>query len=155
MYQKLIITAALSGAGTTKAHNPAIPYEPEAFAEAVDHYSKTTIPIDDCEQKFIGTDHAKIGFALAKDWRLPVDVQKGIRDHHKLLQKIEPKSITGIVKIAEYLVIKLEYTLLPDLRFILSKPLLSHLHTYIKDYKAIILDLPEELEKADEIFSLS
>ena len=33
MSEKIVITAALSGAGTTKENNPAIPYDPEEFAE--------------------------------------------------------------------------------------------------------------------------
>jgi hypothetical protein len=33
MMNKLIITAALSGAGTFKQNNPAVPYTPQEFAD--------------------------------------------------------------------------------------------------------------------------
>ncbi len=129
--------------------------EPDLFLKTFELYSKKDIQIDKCENKVIGTNHGKIGFSLAKDWRLPLEVQNSIRDHHKSIKIVDPQSLTGIIKVSEYLVFRLNYTPLPDMKSILTGTLLNHMHEYIKEYKTIALDLPEELKKADEIFTLN
>ena len=106
-----------------------------------------------CERQIIGTDHAEIGFLLSKDWCLPADAQESIQYHHKN-KDIDPQSPTGIIKISEYLVSQLNYCALPNMKTILSDSLLRHMRESIKEYKAIIADLPDELKKANDIFSL-
>lgn len=127
---------------------------PDLFIKTCDLYALGKKQIDDCERKTIGTDHAKIGFLLAKDWKLPIEVQKGIKDHHKAIDKVDPKSLTGIIKISEYLVYRLNYSPLPDMKTILPESLVKHMHALIQEYKTIAMDLPDELKKADDIFSL-
>lgn len=127
---------------------------PDRFSQACDLYAQEGTPIDDCERQVIGTDHTEIGFLLSKDWCLPEDAQESIQGHHKL-KDIDPQSPTGIIKISEYLVSQLNYCALPDMKSILSDSLLMHMRESIKEYKAIIADLPDELKKANDIFSLN
>jgi putative nucleotidyltransferase with HDIG domain len=129
--------------------------EPDLFLKAFELYTNKNIQIDKCERELIGTDHSKIGYLLAKEWHLPIEVQDSIRDHHKFIEIVQPDGLTGIIKISEYLVFRLNYTPLPDMKSILPSSLLNHMHKYIKEYKTIAIDLPEELKKADEIFTLN
>ncbi len=129
--------------------------EPDLFLKAFEVYSNDNVQIDKCEREMIGTDHCKIGYLLAKEWRMPVEVQDSIRDHHKFIKIVQPDRLTGIIKISEYLVFRLNYTPLPDMKSTLPGSLLNHMHEYIKEYKTIAMDLPEELKKADEIFTLN
>ena len=128
--------------------------EPDLFIKVCDLYGLGGKQIDDCEREIMGTDHAEIGFLLAKDWHLPVEVQDGIKHHHEIIDTVDPKSITGIIKISEYLVYRLNYAPLPNMKSILPKSLIRHMQSSIKEYKAIAMDLPDELKKADAIFSL-
>jgi len=43
----------------------------------------------EAERKIVGTDHAQVGYSLAKHWRLPDTVCVGIRDHHRPSEAIE------------------------------------------------------------------
>ncbi len=126
---------------------------PDLFIESCDLFALGKKQIDACERDIIGTDHTKIGCQLSRNWTLPLEVQEAISFHHKKLD-IPPDTLAGTIKIAEYLVYRLGYMPLPKMVSQLSESLLNHMHDSIKEYKAILLDLPEELEKANEIFSL-
>ena len=126
---------------------------PDLFIKSCDFFALGKKQIDACERNMIGTDHTKIGFQLARNWTLPLEVQEAIRFHHKQLD-FAPESLTGIIKISEYLAYRLNYTPLPNMKSQLTEPLLNHMRNCIKEYKAILLDLPEELKKANDIFSL-
>ncbi|HCY84732.1 MAG TPA: hypothetical protein DHV36_06315, partial [Desulfobacteraceae bacterium] len=102
----------------------------------------------------IGSNHTRVGWLIARDWRLPLAVQEGIRDHHAAHIKADPGSITGVVRIGEYLVNRMDLTPFPGKVSPLPQNLLDHMHSQIRDYKAIAADLPEILEKADEVFGL-
>jgi hypothetical protein len=89
---------------------------------------------------------------LACDWKLPVDVQEGIKQHHMVSGSILPSSIAGITQIAEYIVSKMNYTALPEMKAILSPPLARHIQDNIEEYKVIIKDLPDEMSKAKDLY---
>jgi len=125
-----------------------------SFKKACDLYALGGKQIDECEHEIIGTDHAKIGALLAKDWLLPAEVQKSIEFHHKVINRIKPESIAGIIKISEYIVYRMNYTPLPGMQGILPDSLLKHLRVLLQEHKAIVMDLPDELKKAEDLFSL-
>ena len=115
-------------------------------------YEPESKPITDYEREIIGTDHCAVGYLLARDWRLPVEVQEGIKQHHKALEKVSPSSITGIIQIAEYFVSKLNYTAIPGMDTMLSPPLVAHVRDNVEEYKVLIKDLPDEMSKAKDLY---
>ena len=54
------------------------------------------------ETTITGIHHGQIGYAMAKLWNLPYNIQLGIRDHHKLKFKPEEK-FSAVIKIANLL----------------------------------------------------
>jgi len=115
-------------------------------------YEPESKPITDYEREIIGTDHCAVGYLLARDWKLPVEVQEGIKQHHKALEKVSPSSITGIIQIAEYFVSKLHYTAIPGMDAMLSPPLVAHIRDNVEEYKVLVQDLPDEMSKAKELY---
>lgn len=110
-----------------------------------------------CEDRVLGTNHCDVGGLLASDWRLPREVQHGIRHHHRALSDVSPASLTGIIQMSEYLVTRLspDYAAIPRMGVSLSQNLLSHIRDHVRDYKIIMRDLPEEIQKARHIYQYS
>jgi len=110
-------------------------------------------PFIEYEREIIGTDHCEIGYLLTRDWKLPFEVQEGVKNHHKALKKVSPSSITGIIQIADYIASKMNYTAIPEMNgMILSPPLADHIHENLAEYKALFKDIPGEMSKAKEIY---
>lgn len=109
------------------------------------------------ENKIIGANHCEIGYLLAKDWGLPVEVQLAIRHHHKDMKDVSPSNLMGIIQISEYLVSRLssEYTPIKNMTMTLPQYLLAHIRNNIRDYKILIRDLPEEIVRARDIYQYS
>lgn len=128
--------------------------QPSLFLEACGRFSLGKRSIIVCEFDAVGTDHARVGFLLAKDWKLPACVCEAVQQHHVQLKKMAPDSVSGILQMAEYLVCRQNYPPLIGMTGILSPQLITHMHDNIMEYKAIMLDLPAELEKARELYSL-
>ncbi|MCG8685280.1 MAG: HDOD domain-containing protein [Desulfobacterales bacterium] len=128
--------------------------EPDLLLKAYNAWESDPDNILDYENKVIGTCHTQLGYLIAKDWNLPKEVQEGIRDHHESKKQVNPTSISGIVQLAEYLVNRMEFSLLPGTGCPLPQSLLAHMHTRIREYKAVVMDLPEIIEKSDDIFGL-
>jgi putative nucleotidyltransferase with HDIG domain len=124
----------------------------DLFNHAYTAYSQDTRPIIDHEKEIIGTDHCDVGHLLAKDWKLPFEVQEGIKQHHKVLKEVSYSSITGIVQISEYIVSKLGYTAIPGMNTVLSPPLAAHIRENVGEYKTLVRDLPDEMSKARELY---
>lgn len=104
------------------------------------------------ERNVIGTDHCKIGSLIGQDWKLPIDVQDGIKYHHLSQEDVIPESISGIVQIAEYAATKLRYPALKGIRPELSNNIREYLGKNMNEFKSVIKALPEEMSKAKEIF---
>ena len=68
-------------------------YLPEQFDSALSLAGKQKRPLTLVEQEIFATDHAEIGFHLAKWWDLPDVLAHSIRFHH------EPREISGPNKI--------------------------------------------------------
>ena len=124
----------------------------DLFNHVCKAYAKDSRSIIDHEKEIIGTDHCKVGHLLAKDWKLPLEVQKGIKLHHTTLEEVSPSSITGIIQISEYIVAKLDYTAMPGINTVLSSPLAAHVRENVEEYKALVKDLPDEMSKARELY---
>ncbi|HAY39155.1 MAG TPA: hypothetical protein DCY53_07300 [Desulfobacteraceae bacterium] len=90
---------------------------------------------------------------MAKDWQLPIDVQEGIQFHHKALDHVSPSSLTGAIQLAEYIVSQLDYTAIPGMKAKLSLPLANHIRNNVKEYKALVRDLPNEMSKAKDLYA--
>ncbi|MFH1491440.1 MAG: HDOD domain-containing protein [Pseudomonadota bacterium] len=125
---------------------------PDLFLKACNAYRGGTKTFTECETALIGVDHCEIGYRLTRDWKIPEDVQEGIRFHHKAQAQDSPSSIAGVLKISDYLVSKMNYGAIPGIKATLPKNLVVYLRENIDEYKALIKDLPGEISKAKEIY---
>lgn len=124
----------------------------DLFSKVCNTYDESSNSITDYEKEIVGTDHCEIGHLLAKDWQLPIDVQEGIQFHHKALDHVSPSSLTGAIQLAEYIVSQLDYTAIPGMKAKLSLPLANHIRNNVKEYKALVRDLPNEMSKAKDLY---
>jgi len=109
----------------------------------------------ECEQRIIGTNHGEVGATLAKDWKLPDEVLKAIKNHHDGTKKITLGSATSIVMLAEFMAAKLQYTPIAGAPVPPLPPQLTgHVKSMMVNYKIIVRDLPGEMEKAKELYQL-
>lgn len=127
---------------------------PDKFKEFCHTFIPGQVLITDHEAVIMGTDHQVIGFLLTQDWGLSNEISQSIKQHHEKLDTVEPESLVGILQIAEYLVFRLGFVAFPEVKPVLSPPLLGHMKDNISEYKAIIGDLPDEFNKAKELYSL-
>ena len=125
------------------------------FLAACRAHQATPQSIVEYENKFIGTDHTRLGYLLAREWRLPLEVQAGIRDHHQMQDKLDPKTISGINQLSEYFVNRMKYLEIPGMKATLSPPLAVHVKKNIGEYRTLVKDLPEEMAKAKELYELN
>lgn len=126
--------------------------EQQAF-ENICTTCKSTADLIAMERQAFATDHCEIGYAMTLGWNMPVTIQVAIRDHHLLSDAILPPSLTGIVQIAEYLVGQLNHTTLPNVTSQISPSLLEYLQNNLDEFNVLIEDLPEEMAKAQAIYS--
>jgi putative nucleotidyltransferase with HDIG domain len=126
---------------------------PDLFSRVCNTYDENSRPITDYEKEIVGTDHCEIGHLLAKDWQLPIEIQEGIQRHHKMLDHVSPSSLTGVIQLAEFIVSQLDYTAIPGMKAKLSLPLATHIRDNVKEYKALVRDLPNEMSKAKDLYT--
>ena len=127
--------------------------EPDLFYRVCNTYDENSKPITDYEKEIVGTDHCAIGYLLAKDWKLPIEIQEGIQRHHKMLDHVSPSSLTGVIQLAEFIVSQLDYTAIPGMKAKLSPPLANHIRDNVKEYKALVRELPNEMSKAKDLYA--
>ena len=123
----------------------------DLFLETCKNSRSDTKPFTEHERGVIGTDHCEIGHQLACEWNLPVDVREGILFHHNTEEKISPDSTAGIIQVADYMVSRLNYPAIPEVKPTLSKDLTMYLKDNIEEYQALAKDLPDEISKAKEL----
>ena len=104
------------------------------------------------EDEIIGTNHTKIGAVMAQDWKLPDQVVEAIRYHHNHTKSYPVPSVISIIQLAEFMVCKLKYGVVFDKIDPLPKYLESHLKENMKEYRVLLKSLPEEMNKAEELF---
>lgn len=126
---------------------------PDLFSRVCNTYDENSRLITDYEKEIVGTDHCEIGHLLAKDWQLPIEIQEGIQRHHKMLDHVSPSSLTGVIQLAEFIVSQLDYTAIPGMKAKLSLPLATHIRDNVKEYKALVRDLPNEMSKAKDLYT--
>jgi len=111
-----------------------------------------TATIDIFERRRLGTDHCEIGYLLTGEWQMSENIRQAIRDHHQHLDSVEPHSLTGILQIAEYLTTQLGYSVITGAPPALSPALADHLQENMDEYRVLLEDLPEEMEKAQDLY---
>ena len=126
----------------------------EQFEQVCETYDPESKPITEYERETIGTDHCELGSLLAKTWNLPAEVQKGIKEHHNLMDDLSPSSVTGIIQTADYIACQMKYSAIPGMGGVLSPTLASHIQDNIDEYRALTRDLPNEISKAMEIYQM-
>lgn len=126
----------------------------DQFEKACQAYDPESKPITECEREIIGTDHCELGSLLAKAWKLPTEVQKGIEAHHNLIDDLSPSSVTGIIQTADYIACQMKYSGIPGMSGVLSPTLASHIQKNIDEYRALTKDQPDEISKAMEIYQI-
>lgn len=132
--------------------NQVAPEKFEAFCGACD---LGTPEMTALEREIMGTDHPTISFLLTEEWGLSQDICQGIKRHHRHLERVDPASHAGILQLADYLVSRLGYDAFPETgRGLSSPPLLTHIKENVMGYRAIMDDLPQEIQRAREIYDL-
>jgi len=126
---------------------------PDLFYKVCSTCDENSKLITDYEKEIVGTDHCEIGHLLAKDWQLPIEVQESIQLHHTTMDHVSPSSLTGVIQLAEYIVSQLDYTAIPGMKAKLSLPLADHIRNNVKEYKALVRDLPNEMTKAKDLYA--
>lgn len=125
----------------------------DALRAACQRYQPGKNSFVDCEREVIGTDHADVGFKLAKEWKMPPDVLTAIRFHHHTEKTPAPSSVTGIVQLSEYIAGKMKFSVLADRVEPLPAHLVPHVKSMMDNYKVIVRDLPAEMERAKSLYS--
>jgi putative nucleotidyltransferase with HDIG domain len=125
----------------------------DLFLKACESHGDNSPSIIFCEKEIIGTDHCEIGKLLAREWQLPAEVCEGIQQHHKNLNYVSPSSMTGVIQMAEYIVSRLDYPAIPGIKIFLSPPLAEQIRDDVKEYKALVRDLPDEMSKAKALYA--
>ncbi len=113
---------------------------------------KSTSSLLELERELFATDHCEICYLMTLDWNMPETIQMAIRDHHLIVDEIEPSSLTGIIQISEYITGQLDFATLPDIEMQISPPLIEHLQDNFDEYTVLIEDLPDEMSKAEVIY---
>jgi HD-like signal output (HDOD) protein len=126
----------------------------DLFVQTCEAYDPESKSITDYEREIIGTDHCELGSLLAKTWKLPAEVQKGIQDHHNVLDQVSPSSVTGIIQTADYMACQMKHPALPGMHGVLSPNLASHIRENLAEYRALSKDLPDEISKAMDIYKI-
>jgi putative nucleotidyltransferase with HDIG domain len=106
----------------------------------------------ECERQMIGTDHCEVGHRIATEWKMPQDVINAIRYHHNIEKEPAANSVTGILQLSEYMAGKMKYGVLPGKIEPLSPHLVKHVKSMMSNYKIIVRDLPQEMEKAKNLY---
>jgi HD-like signal output (HDOD) protein len=125
---------------------------PDLLLKTCTAYREGSKPFTEYEMALIGADHCEIGYQLTRDWRIPEDVQEGIKSHHQTHAEDSPSSVAGILKLSDYIVTKMNYGAMPGMKATLPKDLAAYLRENIDEYTALIKDLPKEISKAKEIY---
>ncbi|HIJ57586.1 MAG TPA: HDOD domain-containing protein [Deltaproteobacteria bacterium] len=127
---------------------------PDLFIKACEMHRTDAKSFTEYEKEIMGDDHCEVGHLLACEWNLPADVQNGILHHHNTQETISPTSAAGVIQLAEYMVSRLNYQALPGMEPALSKDIIAYLKDNIEEFKALAMDLPDEIAKGIEMYEL-
>ncbi len=124
----------------------------EGFVRAFDTLTAEPPSIVELENRFLGTDHCRIGYLLAREWQLPDPIAEAIRDHHAVTDLLVPASPTGILQLSEYIVSQLGYAMKSGVTIPLAPVLAAHLQDNMEEYKVLAEDLPEEISQVRQMY---
>lgn len=124
----------------------------ELLAKTWETAASDSRPLPAVEREIIGTDHCELGALLAADWNLPEEVQKGIRKHHALEEAEGPGSLIGVIRLAEFIALKMGYEAIPGVKGRLCAPLAGHVRDHLQEYRLLARDLPAQLVKARNLY---
>lgn len=128
---------------------------PEKFKEFCLTFDRASQKMTDFERMIMGTDHTTISYLLTQQWGLKEDICRGMKHHHSAMNAVTPDSHGGILQISEYLASMLGYAAFPETQKKLqSPPLLAHIKENIMGYRALMDDLPQEIARVKEIYTL-
>jgi putative nucleotidyltransferase with HDIG domain len=125
----------------------------DLFVKTCESHADPSASIISYEKEIIGTDHCEIGHLLAKEWQLPPEICEGIQKHHQKLDRVSPSSMTGVIQMADYIVSSLNYPAICGMKSSLSPPLTIQIRDNVKEYKALVRDLPEEMSRAKDLYA--
>jgi len=128
--------------------------EPGLFGDACKAWRADSGCFVEHERAIIGTDHCALGYLLAQDWKFQFEIQRTIRHHHDTPLEVSPTSLIGIIHTAEYFVARLDYTEMPGMTPTLSPVISKHIKENITEFKALVQDLPEEMAKAQDLYTV-
>ena len=126
--------------------------EQETFLSIIDQLSANGPSITELEQEHFQTDHAEIGYLLAKQWHISDPIAEAIRDHHADSAPIAPQLPTGILQMSEYIIHQLGFSIKQGLSATLAPSLFAHIQSNVEEYKVLAEDLPEELDKLKNLY---
>ncbi len=124
----------------------------DLLRKACDVYKPGGKSLIQSENEIIGTDHCKVGAVLAKEWNMPEDVLKAIRQHHEQEKSFPIGSVTSIIQLAEFIAGKMKFSAIPGKADPLPPYLVKHVKGMMSNYKIIVRDLPDEIAKAKDLF---
>jgi HD-like signal output (HDOD) protein len=81
---------------------------PELAREAINHAKSGNGSLIETERKIIGFDHAEVGLALVKAWRLPDSLGEVASYHHRPSQANKHPNEVAIIHIADIMVSSME-----------------------------------------------
>lgn len=125
----------------------------EELRQAADAMRRGDGLLIDCERRYLGADHCEVGALLAREWKLPPEILKAIKQHHDPQKNFQLPSVPAIVVLADFMAFKMQYNPVPGAPVPSLPPSLArHVKGMMANYKIIVRDLPEEMEKAKELY---
>lgn len=124
----------------------------DLFLEACNVYQPGAKSIIEYENEAIGTNHCEVGYFLASEWDLPAEIREAIRDHHSVLKEGPATHLAGVIQTAGCIVTKIDYPAIQGIEEKLSPYLLTGINNMAEEYRTLIKDLPDEIEKAKELY---
>jgi HD-like signal output (HDOD) protein len=123
-----------------------IKMDPELFARTWKIVASESRSLPEVEREIIGTDHCELGALLAQEWNLTEEITSGILKHHAAEEVERPNSMTGIVQIAEFIALKMDYGAMPNLQVTLCTALAGHVKDHLQEYR-LLADFPPGWQK--------
>ena len=118
-----------------------------------DALKKSNKTIIELENEIIGTDHAKVGFAIAKKWRFPDYILDVIRFHHMPHLSKEASDITVSVHLGNAIAKALSLGTSTDPKVAIIAPdLWKQLGINEKTIPSLIKDIQNEFDLAMEFW---
>ncbi|MGA1869348.1 MAG: HDOD domain-containing protein [bacterium] len=124
----------------------------DLFLQACSAYRPGVKSITEYENEIIGTHHCEVGYLLASEWNLPYEIQDAIKNHHTLLREESSSRLAKIIQTAGCIVTKIGYPAIQGIEEKLSPSLVPGINNMADEYRTLIKDLPDEIEKAKELY---